>query len=130
MRRFTPLLLSGLLTGLAGLWGCPRKAPPEGQTNQAGGSGQASEACATDKDCVLTCDRLKHCCLGCTHPYAVHRSRAAAIERWHRLNCKPGTYHCPKVKCSRPKGDRRARCKKRRCVTEVSLGQPRVMSKR
>jgi len=127
MRRSTPLLLAGLLTSV---WGCPRKAPPEGQTNQTGGSGRTSEACATDNDCALTRQRLHHCCVGCTQPHAVHRSRAAAIGRWLRKNCRPATHACPKVKCSRPLGEPRARCKQRRCVTEVILGGPRARPER
>jgi len=126
MRQVTPLLLALVITSL---WGCPAKTkPPDKPT----------EACATDNDCVLTARRLNHCCVGCAIPYAVARSvgcaipyavarsRAAAIERWHRRHCKPGTFTCPKVDCSQPKAKQTAKCKQRRCVTEVTLGQPRI----
>jgi hypothetical protein len=128
MVRFAPwMLLAGLLTGLSG---CPQRSPPKARTNRNVAPDNASDACATDDDCVLTRKRLGQCCLDCALAFAVVRSRAAAIERWHRKHCKPGTYSCPKVKCNRPKGERRARCEQRRCVTEVNLGQPRGKPKR
>jgi hypothetical protein len=112
------VLSAGLLLGQTG---CPRKSPPKGQTKGARPASQPDETCATDADCVLTVRRLKECCLGCTFPYAVHRSRAAAIERWHDQHCKDGTVSCPKIMCTQPKGELRARCQKRRCVTEVQF---------
>ncbi len=112
MRQVNPLLLALVITSL---WGCPAKTkPPDKPT----------EACATDNDCVLTARRLNHCCVGCAIPYAVARSRAAAIERWHRRHCKPGTFTCPKVDCNQPQTKQTAKCKQRRCVTEVTLGKP------
>jgi hypothetical protein len=82
---------------------------------------KTAEACAKDSDCVLITKRWKNCCRGCQRPYAVHRGRAAATERWHRINCRSGLWRCPKIKCRAEPGQRVARCKKRRCVTEVTL---------
>ncbi len=115
--RLLPLLL---VLPIVFSWACrPKSSPPD----------KATEACATDNDCVLTARRLNHCCSDCTLPYAVARSRAAAIERWHRSHCQRGTYACPKVDCKHPGTERAgttlaAKCKRRRCVTEVTLAQP------
>jgi hypothetical protein len=120
------VLSAGLLLSPSG---CSRKSPPKGQTQGAPPASQPDESCATDAECVLTVRRLKECCLGCTFPYAVHRSRAAAIERWHRQHCKEGTYGCPKVDCKQPPGKAQARCQKRRCVTEVRFKPARARPK-
>lgn len=119
MMRLPPVLL---VFALMGLGACPSKSPPEARTHRSAAAKPTSEVCASDADCVLTARRLKHCCLGCTAPYAVHKNRAAAIAGWHHQHCKDGTYRCPKVNCADPPGKPRARCKKRRCVTEISLG--------
>jgi len=116
MRQLAPWLLVLIATSLGA---CPKKSPPESRRDNARSPDQASETCATDRDCVLTVKRLKSCCVGCGLPFAVHRSRAAAIGRWHRQHCKPGTFACPKVDCKQPPGTPRARCLKRKCVTEI-----------
>jgi hypothetical protein len=119
MRPLIPLLplLPALFIALS--WGCQAKSTPPPKD-------KPSEACATDNDCVLTVGRLHHCCVGCALPYAAQRSRAAAIGRWHRRHCKPGTYACPKTDCKPPKAKLTAKCKQRRCVTEVTLERPQT----
>ncbi len=101
--------------------GCPQKSKPKAQS---------SEACAADSDCVLTARHMKSCCSDCSPPFAVHRTRAAAIKLWHRKNCQPPTQDCPDVRCKQPQGTPRAKCKKRRCVTEVTLAPPKVKNQR
>ncbi len=108
MRSLALVLLPFLMTAVAG---CKKQPSPQKKD---------PEACATDRDCVLTKKRLKQCCDELGAPHAAHRSRVAAIKRWRRVNCKPGTYGCLEKSVKLPRHKHLARCSKSRCVTVIT----------
>jgi hypothetical protein len=89
-----------------------------GATPSTPAAGDATLACSSDADCVVSCARANECCDQLCPPCAQVFNKASleALMNWRKDSCAGKS--CPMAKCMAPKEDTVAHCTAGQCTIE------------